>query len=743
MLLVKQVWNNSDYFIAKVFYYSLIYSVMKSWTIDAREAINDLDKIEDIDYDLIEQTELIKDFFEEDHYRFIIATKGLGKSLLLLSKRKLFKDTYLIPEHLPLDVPSVNLYGLSKESQARLSNRDYFSLLWSLSIVIAISKKLSLVSQENDYVSNSLINILHSDKYDTISDVFGLLINDIDSKQLFEDLMPDYNKTLLPLIRGIKKTIVAFIDNVDECFESHGDISRAIWYEAQISLMKSVYDLCRINNKVKIFVSIRKEAFMKHNSEMIMQYKSVSLDLEYSKVELKDIFENNIKKDNPAHFIKKDSDPIAAFVGTDFVKHGLVEECEKIFDYIYRHTLRRPRDLMEIGGAISRCKTIERDPSTISGLQKFKIIVNNSGTNIAKQYLLEVLPHLSITAIDLERLYPLIDSNVLNDKKLKIICMEFNGNNANCLLTDCKKCFGKIHIFCELYKVGLLGYVEKNPTEKNQYMQIFERVGEKTFYDIRLLPKSSSYLIHPILDGLLRDKNDTYKNNIHVKNIIGYDRPWLDDDNDYHENEHKVNIDKDEIKVEKKISILFVAADPSTEARLRLNEEFREIQEKISQGKFRESLKLEIPQLSARPSDISQALLNANPNILHISGHGATDGSICFEDNYGHTQLVSPEALGALFKKFSKNLKCVLLNACYSKYQATAISKHISFVVGMKKAIGDNAAIAFTKGFYQAIGAGRNIFDAYEFGLVQIMLNGISGHNIPVLYKNGKIIIRN
>ena len=61
-------------------------------------------------------------------------------------------------------------------------------------------------------------------------------------------------------------------------------------------------------------------------------------------------------------------------------------------------------------------------------------------------------------------------------------------------------------------------------------------------------------------------------------------------------------------------------------------------------------------------------------------------------------------------------MKCVVLNACYSVAQANAISKHIDYVVGMKKAIGDEAAIKFAVGFYDALGAGRDFETAYKFG---------------------------
>ncbi|MCL4301167.1 MAG: CHAT domain-containing protein [Anaerolineae bacterium] len=183
-------------------------------------------------------------------------------------------------------------------------------------------------------------------------------------------------------------------------------------------------------------------------------------------------------------------------------------------------------------------------------------------------------------------------------------------------------------------------------------------------------------------------------------------------------------------------TILFLAADPSNASRRRLGEEFREIQEKLKLSKFRDNFRVELPQLSMRPPDISQAMLDLEPQIVHFSGHGTSTGALCFENKAGEMHLVQPSALAALFKQFSGQVKCVLLNACYSETQARAIAKHIKFVIGMNQAIGNEAAIAFTIGFYQALGAGRTIEEAYQFGCVQIQLQSIPEHLTPVLLKN-------
>ena len=181
------------------------------------------------------------------------------------------------------------------------------------------------------------------------------------------------------------------------------------------------------------------------------------------------------------------------------------------------------------------------------------------------------------------------------------------------------------------------------------------------------------------------------------------------------------------------VKILFLAADPSDAVRLRLLQELRDIREKLQLAKYRDSFLLESRE-SVRPGDISQAIFDVEPQIIHFSGHGTNNGALCFEDVVGKTQLVQPDALADLFGLVAEQVNCVILNACYSEVQAKAIVEHIPFVVGMNQAIGDKAAITFAIGFYKALGAGRSFEDAYKFACVEIKLASIPEHLTPVLH---------
>lgn len=59
--------------------------------------------------------------------------------------------------------------------------------------------------------------------------------------------------------------------------------------------------------------------------------------------------------------------------------------------------------------------------------------------------------------------------------------------------------------------------------------------------------------------------------------------------------------------------------------------------------------------------------------------------------------------------------------------QAEAIAEHIPYVIGMSAGIKDKAAIEFAVGFYDALGAGKEIDDAFRFAKNAIALGVFLG----------------
>jgi hypothetical protein len=178
--------------------------------------------------------------------------------------------------------------------------------------------------------------------------------------------------------------------------------------------------------------------------------------------------------------------------------------------------------------------------------------------------------------------------------------------------------------------------------------------------------------------------------------------------------------------------ILILTANPKGTARLRLDEEVREIESGLERSHKRDQFVIK-SRWAVRPIDFRRAMLDVEPQIVHFSGHGAGDGGLEFEDEKGQVKFVDAEGLAGLFELFTKQVECVVLNACYSEIQAKAIARHVNYVIGMSQAIGDRAAITFTVAFYDALGAGRCVEFAYKLGCNAIRLENIPENLTPKL----------
>lgn len=185
-------------------------------------------------------------------------------------------------------------------------------------------------------------------------------------------------------------------------------------------------------------------------------------------------------------------------------------------------------------------------------------------------------------------------------------------------------------------------------------------------------------------------------------------------------------------KLGEAIRILFLAANPTDTPSLRLDVEMRAIDQALHQSEYHDRFDIR-QHWAVRIVDLQGYLLRHKPNIVHFSGHGSQSSEIILEDDYGKSHPISARALSRLFGVLKDNIRCVVLNACYSEQQAKAIAEHIDCVVGMSKAVGDAAAITFAASFYQALGFGRDVRTAFELGCVQIDLENLNEQDNPKL----------
>lgn len=181
------------------------------------------------------------------------------------------------------------------------------------------------------------------------------------------------------------------------------------------------------------------------------------------------------------------------------------------------------------------------------------------------------------------------------------------------------------------------------------------------------------------------------------------------------------------------MKILFLAANPVDVAiRLRIDQEIREISQKIQKGTFRDHLKL-VSEWAVRPDDLQEMLLRHKPDVVHFSGHFDQASELMLEDGAGLRRTVNRKALSDLFGILKGNVHMVVLNACYGKDQAQALTSAIDFTIGINAAVEDKASIVFSAYFYQSLAFGCSVQEAYDLAVNQLGLERIDVAQMPEL----------
>ena len=165
--------------------------------------------------------------------------------------------------------------------------------------------------------------------------------------------------------------------------------------------------------------------------------------------------------------------------------------------------------------------------------------------------------------------------------------------------------------------------------------------------------------------------------------------------------------------------------EPGGDHAASLDEEIRAIDAKIRGAEYRDRLEL-ASHWAVRLDDLSGLLMRRRPDIVHFSGHGDPLGEIILLAADGTPKPVPAEALAGLFRVLKDNVRVVVFNACHSEAQAKAVVRVIDSAVGMSRAIDDDHAIAFAAEFYQALGFGRSVQDAYDLGVTRLTGEGVA-----------------
>ena len=167
--------------------------------------------------------------------------------------------------------------------------------------------------------------------------------------------------------------------------------------------------------------------------------------------------------------------------------------------------------------------------------------------------------------------------------------------------------------------------------------------------------------------------------------------------------------------------ILFLSANPWTTSRILVDEEAREVFERLQEGPYRDRFEL-YKHEAIRPIDLQRFLMMYEPHIVHFSGHGSKRRRIILGGAPGRGKQVNCRGLVEVLALYRSHLRLVLLNACFTKEQARSIAEVIDYAVGTGKGIGDKGGVAFAGAFYRALGFGRDITEAFASAKAELAL---------------------
>lgn len=177
-------------------------------------------------------------------------------------------------------------------------------------------------------------------------------------------------------------------------------------------------------------------------------------------------------------------------------------------------------------------------------------------------------------------------------------------------------------------------------------------------------------------------------------------------------------------------SILLIGSNPEDTSPLRLEEEFRAIQDMLDRGRARVTL---YSGVGRGIDEILDMLFRWKPDLVHFSGHGSPNGDLILEDSKKRSSVRRLKEITQLFRSLKHRPRCLMLNYSYSSLAAEAALHDVDCIVAAIESITDASAIAFCRGFYAALAAGESVHTAIDLGHAQLTLE--TGANFDLVYR--------
>lgn len=483
------------------------------WATDANQI--DISELSNIVF----RNEVIDEFLTRRNKCFVSATKGLGKTLLLTFKRDLLtrggenlESVCLIPKGRPyLDFMS-ELKQLSAKYEKPLSDLPTCKRLWTAALRISVLSHHSTLLREDqafelDAFPERIRRWLRGSNVEAtvvFKELTSLGISDVNR------LMDNTENFLDQQIRQVHGATLMFVDKVDQAVRR---LKRDAWINVQAGLIEAAWDLMNANSHIKVFASLRQEAFVNYESDIKSNLLGATTMLRYSSDDLHGILDQLAR-------CYEGTSSFKSFVGVNVIKHARRALPEDSFEFLRRYTFGRPRDFVAIASELS---------SSINSLDEHRycdVVRKTSSMGLVSNVFEEAQAFLDCLQEKSTRLSFLsnLPANIMTHSEAIAASARFNGLPENDLGHFDEESPDIFHPFRDLFLTGLLGVVSRN--DQDAEMQRFRRPDDVFNDASRDLPRSSHYFVHPALSEYIRAHQLAGDFRIIQHVLVGENAPW-------------------------------------------------------------------------------------------------------------------------------------------------------------------------------------------------------------------------
>lgn len=491
--------------------------------------VEDADKLEfnSKELNIVFLNRTIKAYLNSNSCLGLAGIKGQGKTFLIKVKRKkIGEDSSVVclPNNRMVDIIDSS-FTIDKSLFKYLADYNVWVDLWKFSICGAVltcpqlnpENWLDSLNIKNSTKKILKLNNQYSEAGFIAKQLMGLNIND------FMSALEDTGR-LFDCVKNIHQSVCFFFDKLDQGFSRYAKNFNAdtkmpfrsrnasFWQYAQYGLAEAAYDIySNTAHHIKVFYTIRQEALI--DCEILNKDKARNINgfiqiLQYSKQNLEEMYQIYIQNEEDINLTNaevKATDPSKAFLGMSEIQHGYIpNHHERIFDYIYRHSFKRPYDIMKICRALFFSDELES--------RGIRHMVNKTSNELLSMYIQELETFLPCDISEIDRLIKMLPGNILNIKIMKSICEIYNLENGSDTVWQCnEECAtcNNLQPFSILFNLGLIGYSQQHEADIFPYQE-FKNIGNSILeLNAHVLPVSNYYFLHPALSNKARDERNT------------------------------------------------------------------------------------------------------------------------------------------------------------------------------------------------------------------------------------------